>query len=1079
MKKFLFLLLIFLCNNIRASAQGIYKLWGMTQAGGNDNNGTIFTTDYAGNNFSQRYQFNNIVNSGGGPEGDIMFFNGKYYGLTVLGGEENKGVLFEWDPVTNVYTRKIEFLGPNGEYPQATLTGFNGKLYGVTESGGYYNHGTIFEWNPATNVLSKKADFDLVAHGYYPLGKLTVANGKLYGLAWGGGFFNTGCIYEFDPATNVLTNKKDLDNTTGCNPYHNGLTLAANGKFYGMMTSGGSSNKGCLFEWDPITDLYQKKIDFDGVNGGTPSGNLFEYNNKYYGVTRFGGTGNRGVVFEWDPVTNVYSVKISFDGVNGSEPTGSLSFYNGNFYGLSHDGGTNGTLFKWDPVANICTAVVSLTDSTGGTPYGTPFLSGTKFYGMTSNGGTYRDGTIFEFDPGANAFTKKIDFNGTTNSKNPRGTLIKAGPKFYGVASKGGLTNDGVIFEWTDGYPGYQKKIECNVPDGSMPYSNLVFHGNKYYGTTTYGGDYFFGTLFTYHPDSVSFVKKIQLDGNNGSKPFGDLTFIGDKAYGLTSEGGSNGAGVIYEWDVATNIITKKADFDSYYGGNPTGNMVLYNGKFYGTTQVYCGSNVGGIFEWDPITNVIIKKLDFSVFNGGSPNGTLSLFNGKFYGLASYGGSSFGGAIFEWDPATNEFNTKINLTPALGTHPKGSLTLSGNKFYGVTYDGGANDLGVVFEWDPVTNIYTVKKDFSGIDGANPSFGNDLVKYPSAVASGVANTCTSFPPVTIDNSNNNVWVPIIDNRGNAVAEIKANGNNLGVVNTSMYINDGPVREDGAHRLYLDRNLTITPAVQPSSPVNVRLYLKASEYEALKNAVNSLGQPSGINSINDVGFFKNNEGCLPVLQNTASQVVVTGEAWDNDYVITATISGFSSFYAASKLSGQLLSLRFLDFTAKLENTNAVLQWTTANESNTHSFDIQRSIDGNSFITAGTMPSHNLPGQQSYSFIDKDVPLLKVEKLYYRLKQKDNDGKFSFSKILPLSLSPSTAITYYPNPVRDILHVEFGGSAALGSKGVISDMQGRIIKTIDINAIQQKIDVSDLAAGMYILKIIGQTSFKFYKR
>ena len=1080
MKKTLSLFLITLFLSTITKSQGIYRLWGMTQAGGADNNGAIFSADYAGNHFTPRFQFDHIQNAGAYPQGsELAAYNGKFYGMTSQGGEANMGVLFEWDPATNVYTRKVDFIGSNGGFPHGSLTLLNGKLYGLAQSGGAFDKGILFEFDPATGNLVKKIDFNDGYNGAYPLGNLSFANGKLYGTTRGGGFYFNGCIFEYDPATNILVDKVDLDYAGGFRPYGNSLALNPNGKFYGMMTSGGSSGQGCIFEWDPVTNTYLKKIDFNGTNGGTASGNLFLYNNKYYGMTRFGGTGNHGVIFEWDPTLNQYNIKISFDGSNGSEPTGSLNFYNGKFYGLAHDGGTDGTLFEWDPVANTCTADVTLNSTTGVAPYGSLLLSGGKFYGMLSNGGNNFKGTIFEFNPAGNVFTKKIDLNGGTSSKNPRGTLTQVGDHFLGVASRGGLTDAGVIFEWNPAYPGYTKKIDCTVSAGSNPYSSLVLHNNRYFGTTSQGGDYFSGTLFYYHPDSVSFVKRIDFNGTNGRKPIGDLTFIGEKAYGITSEGGNNNFGVIYEWDVSTNTLTKKFDFDTQNGSVPTGKLVLYNNKLYGMTQFYCSSNAGCIFEWDPNTNIFTKKFDFNNFVGSSPTGSLAMYNGKFYGLTANGGTFFGGAIFEWDPATNDFNTKINLSPAMGTQPNGSLTLSGDKFYGVTNTGGANNRGVMFEWDPVTNAYTVKKDFTGTDAGNPSYGNDLAKYPAPVASGVANSCTSFPAITIDNSNNNVWVPIVDNNGDAIAEIKANGNNLGVVNTSMYINSGPVREDAAHRLYLDRNLTITPAVQPSTPVNVRLYLKGSEYEALKNALNSQGQPSGINSINDIGFFKNSEGCVAALQNSASPVVVTGEAWNNDYVITATISGFSSFYAANKVNATLLSLSFLDFTARMQNKNALLNWSTGNEINTRSFDVQRSTDGNHFTDIGAVNAYNTAGQHHYNFTDDQVSLLKVSKVFYRIKQKDNDGRYTYSAIVPLLVSGVKDVLIYPNPAGETITVQISDAALIHSMATICDVQGREVKKYIINNNTQPLDISGLPSGMYILRLADGGVGKFYKR
>jgi Secretion system C-terminal sorting domain len=171
--------------------------------------------------------------------------------------------------------------------------------------------------------------------------------------------------------------------------------------------------------------------------------------------------------------------------------------------------------------------------------------------------------------------------------------------------------------------------------------------------------------------------------------------------------------------------------------------------------------------------------------------------------------------------------------------------------------------------------------------------------PASVSNGVPGSCTTFPPITINSSNNNQWVPITDNAGNAVAEIKANGNNLGVINSSMFINAGAVREDGTGRLYLDRTITIKPQFAQRSPVDVRLYIKGSEFLALKNAHNSFGQTAGISTINDIGIFQVDGNCSPTVATVSHLRNATGEAWQHDYVLSASINYFSTFCFANKI------------------------------------------------------------------------------------------------------------------------------------------------------------------------------------
>ncbi len=337
------------------------ELWGITCVGGINSLGVIFKTDGNGENQSVVLTFDTYM--GSKPYGSlIQASNGKLYGMTSMGGANNYGVLFEYDPVTDTYTRKFDFDGSNnGKEPHGSLIqAYNGKLYGMTSRGGVYDYGVLFEYDPATDTYTKKFDFDGYNNGRNPEGSLMQAsNGKLYGMTSMGGANVYGVLFEYDPATDICTKKFDFGE------YNNGyipkgsLIQASNGKLYGMTTGGGVNYFGVIFEYDLVTDTYTKKFDFAGIsNGKGPHGSLIQASNgKLYGMTLFGGANDYGVLFEYDPVTNTYTKKLDFDGINnGAHPEGSLiQASNGKLYGMTYLGGANnyGVLFEYDPATDI------------------------------------------------------------------------------------------------------------------------------------------------------------------------------------------------------------------------------------------------------------------------------------------------------------------------------------------------------------------------------------------------------------------------------------------------------------------------------------------------------------------------------------------------------------------------------------------------------------------------------------------------------------------------------------------------------------------------------------------------------
>jgi uncharacterized repeat protein (TIGR03803 family) len=444
------------------------------------------------------------------------------------------GVIFEWDPASNVFINKKDFIGTDGDGPSGSLTFANGKFYGMTFNGGNSDKGVIFEWDPASNVYTKKKDF-IGIDGSTPTGSLTFANGKFYGMTNGGGSSLSGVIFEWEPVNNAYTKKKDFsDSDDGVNP--SGTLTYAGGKFYGMTSSGGISGYGVIFEWDPATNVYSKKKEFNGVDGAYPRGSLTFANGKVYGMTNYGGSSDKGVIFEWDPTNNVYTKKKDFNNTDGSYPLGSLTFAN------------------------------------------------SKFYGMTNGGGSSSYGVIFEWDPITNDYVKKKEFN-RPDGFNPGDKLTYAGGKFYGVTNSGGMVSAGssgygVLFEWDPASNAYTKKKEFSFTDGdgSYPSGGLTYSNGKFYGITTGGGSNYDGVIFEWDPASNVYTKKMEFNSSDGRYPTGSLTYSNGKFYGMTDRGGSNNLGVIFEWDPVTNVYTKKADFNGTNGAYPQYTaLVLYD----------------------------------------------------------------------------------------------------------------------------------------------------------------------------------------------------------------------------------------------------------------------------------------------------------------------------------------------------------------------------------------------------------------------------------------------------------------------------------------------------------------------
>ena len=353
-------------------------------------------------------------------------------------------------------------------------------------------------------------------------------------------------------------------------------------------------------------------------------------------------------------------------------------------------------------------------------------------------------------------------------------------------------------------------------------------------------------------------------------------------------------------------------------------------------------------------------------------------------------------------------------------------------------------------------------------------GKSSIPTSIDVTNAAVNTCNIGTAVTIDNTNNNLWVPITGPDGNIMAEIYANGNNLGTVTSSFYKNSGTIRvANGTH--YLDRNMTITPQIQPSSTVKIRLYLSKAELDAL-----IADGGSSVTAIGNLKILKNNDPCSNAIIEATTEIVPTyAEAHGaNGYMLQGDITSFSSFYFAA--NNFTLPLDLLSFTGQLQNDNSVLlNWKTENEINTSHFEIERSIDGNRFNGIGNVSANgrnNAPGSFNYSFTDNDAANQPSQRIYYRLKIADIDGTYKYSNIVSISLPLTTGkLSVSPNPVLHEAKVTIASPEDGQVQWKLMDNIGRVMmkgaEHVNKGAANNfSINMNRLPAGTYYLSVTG---------
>ena len=363
-----------------------------------------------------------------------------------------------------------------------------------------------------------------------------------------GGVSTKGVVYQYDPTTEVTTKKVDFYSSPLGRTPTGSLIKTTNGNLYGLTSAGGSLGMGTIFQFDHLTNTYTKKIEFDGIaKGKNPNGNLtLASDGMLYGMTSEGGNFDMGVLFKYDPITNTYTKKIDFNSANGRAPMGALiSATDGNLYGLTQGGGAYdfGLLFKYNVGSGTITNLYDFYSVvSGNSPIGSLVqASDGKLYGTTMYGAG-GGGTIFQYDIGTNAFNVKHYFVNSLDGDFAGGTLVQANDgKLYGTTKRGGVNDDGVLFQFDISTDTYIKKFDFTLATtGSMPVGSLLkaSDGNLY-GMAQYGGTYYDGTLFQYNPTISTFLKKMDFNGVNGKTPLYNALIEVDALIGLKENNNS------------------------------------------------------------------------------------------------------------------------------------------------------------------------------------------------------------------------------------------------------------------------------------------------------------------------------------------------------------------------------------------------------------------------------------------------------------------------------------------------------------------------------------------------------------
>ncbi len=493
------------------------------------------------------------------------------------------------------------------------------------------------------------------------------------------------------------------------------------------------------------------------------------------------------------------------------------------------------------------------------------------------------------------------------------------------------------------------------------------------------------------------------------------------------------------------------------------------------------------------LTNGNYVARSVTVDNGGITDaGAVAWGNGT---VGTTGVVSTGNALMG---STNDDFIGANGITALST---GNYIIRSNN-----YDNGVANSGAISFGNGSAGVSGVVTSCNSVVGTvagggptmivthNPVYDYTIVRRPND------NIVTIFIPtgMSLANSldsvsitmNGTTAVPLIANTGcRLIATLTANGGATAIkdsVHTKVWIESSvPVF---ASLPYVARHYEITPKNNTNTATGrLTLYFTQTELDDFNahpnsfwnlpaNSADALGK-SHLRIARYEGTSSNRSG-LPGSYTPGALVIDPNDAdivWNSNFSrweISFDVTGFGGFVLQTALYPLAVSLQF---SGQLQNNDALLTWKTAHEAGVDEFVLERSTDGSSYTGIYRSTAFNTNGDHQYHFTDKHIDMLHAVVIYYRIKQVNKDGSYTYSQVIALSPAGKNIVLLYPNPVADVANMMITVSKAQQISYRVIDNTGRIILVqkhrLVAGSNSLPVKVSTLAPGLYWVELTGE--------
>lgn len=382
------------------------------------------------------------------------------------------------------------------------------------------------------------------------------------------------------------------------------------------------------------------------------------------------------------------------------------------------------------------------------------------------------------------------------------------------------------------------------------------------------------------------------------------------------------------------------------------------------------------------------------------------------------------------------------------------VTKSSNNFTTVTANNTLNNTYI----PPVTGTFiAVVYDVSGCSATSSS----VTITDAAISSSNLNQSLTLSGDTYFKNGCSNLIAMINPTGASPVS--------GNVDAKVWIESVQPSAEGSQ--FLKRHYELTPSSNASTATGkITLFFTQAEFDEF-NAIAAIDLPTsssdaigkanllvekrdGVSS-DGTGLPNSYSGSISTINPTDGSIVwnSTASRWEVSFDVT----GFSGFFVKT-MSGTL-PVTWLNFSGMINSDSKVMLNWKVNELNVKSYSIEKSIDAGRFYAVGAISGKG-NGNNSYQFIES-VSL--SEHGYYRIKQIDHDGKYSYSSVIKLQSIHAERMQVFPTPFKNNLTI----LSPILQKAWLYNSQGQAVREIGLIKGTNLQNTDLLKPGTYILK------------